>query len=1624
MLKKISFLETKKLALVFLAVLIGVVVFGLCGNIRVCYADSSTRSPTEVIDDDSSGGTFQWTNPENAELSDNAYAVVYDPWQAAWYNSEVIVYGGGISEANWAGWLENTSVPLSEAYISFGDSSYLPGISDPTAEQINASNFGVIFGVCGENGCSHYLNASNFGFSIPTNSVINGIKVEIEEYQDQDYFYTFIDHIQITVYYSPLDHFALSLASSQQNDVAFSGTNTLIAQAAGNKTIIAFNASENNVTLTSDPADGTISGLGSGSNNVLNQAGDFVNGIADLTSLGMKFTGTTGSHTFTATSADSKTGTSGVVVIFGAATKLGMKTQPREGTVTMIEGITSWVAQPELYIQDANGITVTNDNSTQVTATIGANPGGGTLSGTTTVTAVNGVVTFSNLIIDKVGTSYTLSFTSNPALTGITSSAFNIVAQNQIYPTNLRGDPNQAITGDNFSPQLWYYNGKTYFLWMQRIYSSGQYGIDNFVAYYDHETEIFSPSVSVGAFYPDARDVHGHGNIMVTSDGYILVAHEKLNGPSNHQSPFLIKRSVNPEDISSFEQVASVGSELSYPHFYRIGDRIFLTGRNLVSKLDLSYTDNSGTSWSTPVTIVDFGSGSYWAYTGFVQQAVNDKIRIVINMADKTQESVSGTYKIIYYLESVDGNIFTNIDGSYSHNVSVNGALTKVILDANYVLRDSGTYDIINGVETASLSPEGRVFFVIRENPQATIAYPWTKNTKLRYYDGASWVEKSITPFDNQTIPSPGTTFWYNTVYKIFAYSNTLIDLISTYDVNGVVELQRYRSSDAGDTWSKVEDITSESGYNHLYTQMTGNASEQIPLLITSTYQNGGTTSADIRVVVGYMDAISPTNVEISSIIADSSTQLTIIADTATDSGSGLHATPYQFQETTGNTGATSSGYQELPSYTDVGLSSNTQYTYKVRAKDANSNESDYSSTSSKYTLANVPSSLSLTADSGSQVTASWSANSNPTDTSYYIENTTAGTNSDWVTDVSWSSAGLSCGKTYSFRVKAKNGDSTETEWTDTNSVDTSGCGGGGLPVVAYNPPSSPTPTFGNPQGGFKVLINNGDESTNNLIITLNFTAGSDTVRMAISNFSDFRDAIQEPFQSAGQWTLSKGEGIKAVYVKFYTQYGQSSEIISSTIVYEEKKSIVEELKEIPKKTIEEIKKISEKIKEIIKPKEIEEKPKLPPVEEIVLKEAPLTMRGKWQLLPPKPINEFVLTPLPKEIRDLAEKFPELGETLKKIGITKITDIEKLKTVKLTLPGLTERVGLPTAKVELGKFALPRGIPLAELSSKIKKQIPTEIVFAKTGGQLIDFNIALSITEKGEPQQKITTISDKPLQLMVKPDKSVKSVKGYIIFKSKKPVTYNLKPEIQKFQVPSFKFQDLTASLIFATPIFVSPAEPSHYIALEGGSIPENKLQASSSKLQGTKLVLLEFEYTDPDGDGIYTAEVQAPIVEGEYEIITVMDYDDPKLATKETRLITVVDPEGYVYEKDGVKETRIPGAIISLFWLNPETKQYELWSAKEYQQENPQTTDVRGTYFFLVPEGFYYLKVEAPGYLFYDGKPFQIKEGSGVHINIELKTKYWWLRVIDWKTALLIILILLIGYNFYRDKIRDRIKN
>ena len=80
----------------------------------------------------------------------------------------------------------------------------------------------------------------------------------------------------------------------------------------------------------------------------------------------------------------------------------------------------------KLRAEDAHGNKVARFTG-NVTVALVNNPGGATLSGTTTVAAVDGDATFYDLSLDKTGTGYTLAASvSGGALVAPTSAAFDV----------------------------------------------------------------------------------------------------------------------------------------------------------------------------------------------------------------------------------------------------------------------------------------------------------------------------------------------------------------------------------------------------------------------------------------------------------------------------------------------------------------------------------------------------------------------------------------------------------------------------------------------------------------------------------------------------------------------------------------------------------------------------------------------------------------------------------------------------------------------------------------------------------------------------------------------------------------------------------------------------------------------------------------------------------------------------------------------------------------------------------------------------------------------------------------------------------------------------------------------
>ena len=112
--------------------------------------------------------------------------------------------------------------------------------------------------------------------------------------------------------------------------------------------------------------------------------------------------------------------------------------------------------------------------------------------------------------------------------------------------------------------------------------------------------------------------------------------------------------------------------------------------------------------------------------------------------------------------------------------------------------------------------------------------------------------------------------------------------------------------------------------------------------------------------------------------------------------------------------------------------------------------------------------------------------------------------------------------------------------------------GGGGMIVGWNNLPIMPT-------GGFKIFVNSGASTTTNRIVNLNFNAGADVKKMAISLTGDFADASQENYSPTKQIDLCLKFGViknptcpngkYTIYAKFYTAFGVTSPVATSSII-------------------------------------------------------------------------------------------------------------------------------------------------------------------------------------------------------------------------------------------------------------------------------------------------------------------------------------------------------------------------------------------------------------------------------------------------------------------------------------------
>jgi len=218
-----------------------------------------------------------------------------------------------------------------------------------------------------------------------------------------------------------------------------------------------------------------------------------------------------------------------------------------------------------------------------------------------------------------------------------------------------------------------------------------------------------------------------------------------------------------------------------------------------------------------------------------------------------------------------------------------------------------------------------------------------------------------------------------------------------------------------------------------------------IPLLREDLDRSGAVSMADYAILVANWQPLplpSPNPMTWESEPAPISESAITMTATAASSSDGM-GVEYFFEEVSGNAGGSDSGWQDSSSYTDSGLESGTEYSYRVKARNkGNKVATEFSEIRSAVTLSGPsPDPMTWSAEPAATghdaitMTATAASSSDGTGVEYFFEEVSGnagGSDSGWQDNPSYTDTGLTGGTTYCYRLKARNkGNKLETGFSE-----------------------------------------------------------------------------------------------------------------------------------------------------------------------------------------------------------------------------------------------------------------------------------------------------------------------------------------------------------------------------------------------------------------------------------------------------------------------------------------------------------------------------------------------------------------------------------------------------------------
>jgi hypothetical protein len=254
----------------------------------------------------------------------------------------------------------------------------------------------------------------------------------------------------------------------------------------------------------------------------------------------------------------------------------------------------------------------------------------------------------------------------------------------------------------------------TYIVWENDL-------LDIEVIYYDDITDSWSNSVVAGD-NPQTNDDHGCPAILRDASGYLYIFY------GCHNSPLMMNKSINPDDIISWGSQDTVITPCTYPKPFQISDGtiyIFYRGSGASGDGELTYVKSidNGETWGSVTTLIEMDSAGNNFDSGYGTMCLN---------SDSTKIHYAWTtHKQNYYRRNI---YYAYYDLSSGIWYDVNDNNLGILIDRTEA--DASCLITPYGIDSMQL-PQMHLY---NDNPYITFLHKGTKwQQEFMYHTGSNW---------------------------------------------------------------------------------------------------------------------------------------------------------------------------------------------------------------------------------------------------------------------------------------------------------------------------------------------------------------------------------------------------------------------------------------------------------------------------------------------------------------------------------------------------------------------------------------------------------------------------------------------------------------------------------------------------------------------------------------------------------------------------------------------------------------------------------------------------------------------------------------------------------------------